>query len=906
MKISYNWLKSYIKLEEQPQKLAEILTAIGLEVEGLEVEEQIPGGLAGVVTGEVLSCSPHPNADKLTVTEVSVGGDAPLHIVCGAPNVAVGQKVLVATVGTELTFSSGEKVVIKRAKIRGEESFGMICAEDELGVGTSHEGIMVLPSDTPVGMAAKDYLQLEEDVVFEIGLTPNRIDAASHIGVARDLAAWSSAHGGVQSSVDYGAQSSVDCGIHHSVHGGIQGCIDGDVQCGAQDSAQCSVHSDAQGSVGGGVHGGVHGGVQCSVHGGAQCSVPVCRIPSVESFSSGRGTGVSIEVEAPDGAPRYAGLTLEGISVAPSPEWLQRRLRAIGLRPINNVVDITNFVLHETGHPLHAFDCAHITGNVVKVRYAAEGEKFITLDGIERVLSSQDLMICNADSPMCMAGIFGGQQSGVTEQTTSIFLESAFFNPVTIRKSSKRHGLKTDASFRFERGADPDMVPYALKRAALLLQEVAGAKVVNAPIDCYPNPIEPPVVTLGWEPLYTLMGIRLDKSLVKNILQGLECNILMESDASITVRVPLYRVDVTRPCDLAEEILRLWGYNSVEIPERVSASFHPAPKPDPEQIKTKMENLLVANGFNEIMCNSLCPAHWYESCSTYPPEQLVRLLNPLSSDLNVMRQTLILGGLEVIAYNMNRQQYNLRLFESGNVYAQHAQNAQNTPSALGVQHTLDSQNALNAFRESPRVAVWMTGLADEQQWRHPARPSHFFYLKGYIEKLFAQYGLSPVERGDVPDDLFSEGLKYTLNEKILATVGVIQKKVLARFGIKQDVYAAEICWDVLFKALKGKKITYAELPRYPEVRRDLALILDETVGYDQLHQIAFRTERRLIKRISLFDLYRGDKLPAGKKQYALGFILQDIDKTLTDRDVDSVMLRLLNAFEKEAGAILRN
>ena len=823
MKISHNWLKSYIDIDESPQQLSEILTFMGLEVEGWEVIEQIPGGLAGVVTGEVVSCLPHPNADKLHLTEVSIGEAASLHIVCGAPNVAAGQKVLVATLGTELTFSSGEKIVIKKAKIRGEESCGMICAEDELGLGTSHEGIMVLPPDTPVGLPAKEYLRLEEDVVFEIGLTPNRIDAASHIGIARDLAAWS---------------------------------------C-AQDSAR------------------------------------PYRLPSVDSFTPGSTMGVAVTVEAPDGAPRYAGLTLDHIKVAPSPEWLQRRLRAIGVRPINNVVDITNFVLHETGHPLHAFDRAHITGDVVKVRYAAEGERFVTLDGVERTLSSQDLMICNTDTPMCMAGIFGGLQSGVTENTTSIFLESAYFNPVTIRKSSKRHGLKTDASFRFERGADPDRAPYALMRAALLLQEVAGAKVVNAPVDLYPHPQKPVEVVLAWEPLFSLIGARIEKCRVKAILQGLECAVLSECEASITVRVPLYRVDVTRPCDLAEEVLRIWGYNRVIIPERVSASVSPELKPNPERIREKMENLFVHNGFNEIMCNSLCPVSWYESLATFPPERLVRLLNPLSSDLNVMRQTLLLGGLEVIAYNMNRQQYDLRLFESGNVYALKGEGTREKGEG--------TREGLAAYRESPRVAVWMTGLAEPQQWRHEARPSHFFVLKGYIQKLFAQYGLSlyDLEHSSAPEDLFSDGVQYTLNGKILAVMGMIPKKMLNQFGIKQDVFAAEICWDVLLKAIEKHKTTCTELPRYPEVRRDLALLLDTQTHYDQVRHIAFNAERRLLKQVILFDVYHGEKLPVGKKQYALSFVLQDSDKTLTDQAVDAVMSRLLGAFEKEAGARLR-
>ena len=816
MKISYNWLKNYLQIDKQPDELAEILTSMGLEVEGMEAHARIPGGLAGVFTGEVLSCQPHPNADKLRLTTVSVGGEEALAIVCGAPNVAAGQKVLVATLGTELSFSNGEKITIKKAKIRGEESCGMICAEDELGLGASHEGIMVLPPETPVGVSAKEYLGLEEDTVFEIGLTPNRVDAASHIGVARDLRAWACANG-----------------------------------------------------------------------------MDVClQRPSVEAFVPGKGQGAKVVVEASEGAPRYTGLSMKNVKVGTSPQWLQDRLQAIGLRPINNVVDISNFVLHETGQPLHIFDRAKIKGDRVVVRYAKEAEKFTTLDGVARMLTAQDLMICNNEDPMCLAGIFGGQDSGVSEKTTSVFIESAYFQPVTIRKSSKRHGLKTDASFRYERGADPEICLYALKRAALLLQEIAGAEVVDAPIDLYPKPVVPVNIRLCWPSLFALMGTDIPLDTAKAMLKGLDCEIIADEPEATTVRVPAYRVDVTRPCDMAEELLRIWGYNRVVIPQRVSASVAPNPKPDPEAVRARTADMLVANGFHEIMCNSLCSAAWYEGLSTFPSANLVRLLNPLSSDLNVMRQSLLPGGLEVIAYNMNRQQYDLKLFEYGNVYSFDEQKA---------------TEGLKAYTERPRVALWITGLSQHPHWRHPARPSHFFFLKGYLEKLFTQYGLPmfDLEYTQAPEDLFSEGLSYLYKGKLLAYMGVVNNKCLKTFDIKQDVYAAEVCWDVLFKAIKGLKVRYAALPRYPEVRRDLALVVDEAQSYALLRQIAFRTEKRLLKKVSLFDVYKGDKLPEGKKQYALSFVLQDTEKTLTDNMVDSVMERLLAAFGKDAGAVLR-
>ncbi|MDR2585841.1 MAG: phenylalanine--tRNA ligase subunit beta [Prevotellaceae bacterium] len=672
---------------------------------------------------------------------------------------------------------------------------------------------------TSIGLEVESCEVLEQnpqDWVFEIGLTPNRIDAASHLGVARDLAAWSYTR-----------------------------------------NKRLSV-----------------------------------RYPDISTFVTGNGKGVSIEVDEPEGAPRYAGLTLHGIKVGPSPRWLQQFLLAIGLRPINNVVDVANFVLHETGHPLHAFDRAAIEGDIVKVRYAFEGEKLITLDGVERILSAQNLMICDAAKPMCMAGILGGLSSGVSESTTAVFLESALFHPVVVRKSAKRHGLKTDASYRFERGADPDMVPYALIRAAILLQEVAGAQVVNAPIDIYPKPIDPVAVAVNWSSLFALMGVGIDRSIVLAILDGLSCEVEHHGDTDMVVKVPPYRVDVTRECDLAEEILRIWGYNQVEIPARFTAAATPLSKPDPEQHREKMANMWVQNGFNEIMSNSLCPKAWYQGLHTFSQTHLVHLLNPLSSDLNVMRQTLLLGGLETIAHNANRKQNDLKLFEFGNIYKV-------DPNKI--------EKGLSAYHEAGRMAIWLTGFATPPQWRHPAFPTHFFYLKGHLEKLFALHGipLSAWELGQAPEDIFAEGIQYKLNGKVLANMGIISKNLLERFHIKEDVYAAEVDWNELFQAYKNVHILFCELPRFPEVRRDLALILDQEVSYDSLRHIAFKTESVLLKELSLFDVYRGDKVPKGKKQYALSFMLQDFEQTLTDQTVANVMDRLVTAFEKEAGAILR-
>ena len=814
MKISYNWLKDYLECDLTPEAVAEALTSIGLEVDSLEQIEEIPGGLAGVIVAEVVECVEHPDSDHLHVTKLNTGEAELLQVVCGAPNVAAGQKVLLATVGTVL----GEDFKIKKSKIRGVESYGMICAEDELGIGESHDGIMVLEPEAVVGTPAKDYLGLATDALIEIGLTANRVDAASHIGVARDLYAYLK-----------------------------------------------------------------HNGVSCSLN-----------IPDVSAWADGgEGEAVPVEVTAADGAPKYTGTTIKGVKVAPSPEWLQKKLLAIGLRPINNIVDITNFVLHEIGQPLHAFDLAKIDGGKVVVRRAEEGEKFVTLDGVERTLSAADLMIANAQKPMCLAGVFGGEESGVTEATTDIFLESAYFNPVSIRKTSKRHGLKTDASFRYERGADPLAVEYAAKRAALLIQELAGGRIVGNIQEFCPEKIEKKVVELDYNRIESFVGKKIGHDVIENILEALAYEFVEKTEFGAKVAVPSYMVDVYRECDIVEEILRIYGYNNIELPQAMRMSVNPPQKPEPELVRTAVSNFLAANGFVETMNNSLTKSEYYSKLKTFPEEKCVRIMNPLSSDLNVMRQTLLLNGLEVIAYNINRQITNVKTFEYGSVYSFN-------PDSDGK--TLDS------YEEHTCYALFMSGQP-EKSWRTDPGKGSYFQLKGYLELLLKRFGcdIYSLETEAAPADLFSEGLAYNLpgSHQPLAVMGTISPARLKQFGIKQPVFAAEISWPALFELVKRNKIKYKELPKFPEVRRDLALLLDESVTYADLRRSALRVGKKLLKQVGLFDVYRGDKIAEGKKQYALSFVLQDLDKTLTDNDVERVMSKLLSTFQNEFGATLR-
>lgn len=818
MTISYSWLKNYINADITVDEAARILTAIGLEVEGVEEVEAIKGGLKGVVIGHVLTREQHPDADKLSVTKVDVGVGEPLQIVCGAPNVAAGQKVPVATIGTTLFFSSGEEVKIKKSKLRGVESQGMICAEDELGIGTSHDGIMVLKEDAPVGQPISAYLKLESETVFEIGLTPNRIDAASHIGVARDLAAYLKAHEPNKlKSFEY---------------------------------------------------------------------------PSVDEFKvDNTSNPYQIKVENSEACPRYTGITISGIKVQPSPEWLQKRLTSIGLRPINNVVDITNFILHEIGQPLHAFDADKIDGKTVVVKTCPEGTPFTTLDGQERKLSANDLMICSTTRPLCIAGVFGGIDSGVTESTQNVFLESAYFNSVWIRKTAKRHLLNTDASFRYERGADPNITTYALKRAALLIKEIAGGQISSDIVDIYPKPIEERQVEMNYDYICKSTGKVIPASIIKDILIGLEYKVEGDVSKSFHVKVPTYRVDVTRDCDVLEDVLRVYDYNNVEIPTKVNSTLSYSPKPNNEVITNLAAELLTSNGFNEIMCLSLTNSKRYDELTTYPSSKLVMLQNPNSLELNSMRQTLLFGGLETIAYNINRRQSNLKLYEFGNVYSRKS----------------DTGSVTDQFSEIRQMGIWITGAENESSWNETSHASNFFTLRKYVELLLQRFGieLQQLQEAILPTDIYADGIAYKLMGKPFIELGIVSKKLRNMVDVKQEVYYAQIQWSGLLNYISKYKITYTELPKYPEVRRDLALLVDSNVTFSKLREVALKTDKKYLKNISLFDVYEGDKLPEGKKSYALSFTLQDNERTLTDQEIEKTMDNLQKAFSKEFNAQLR-
>ncbi len=835
MDITYSWLKEYVKFDLEPLKVAQILTDIGLEVEHVREEEEIPGGLAGVVVAEVLECEPHPNSDHLHITKVNDGTEEPLQVVCGAPNIAKGQKVMLARVNTKLNINQ-EEVKIKKSKIRGVESFGMICSESELGIGSDHSGIMVLNDDAKIGTPAKDYFGLKSEIIYTIGLTPNRVDASSLIGVARDLSAYLKLNN-LGGELTYPSVSEFKDGIEGG--NGAEGAIE-------------------------------------------------------------------VEVAQPEAAPRYSGVTIRDIEVKESPEWLKKRLLAVGMRPINNIVDITNFVLLETGNPLHAFDVDKIKGGKIIVNYCSEGSKFTTLDGVERSLSNKDLMICNSEEPMCIAGVFGGEKSGVKEGTKSIFLESAYFNPVSIRKTSKRHALKTEASFRYERGCDPCMTDYALKRAALLICELAGGKIVGQKVDIISQPIEKKIVELDYNRMESLIGYHIGRGVIKEILGYLEMEFVSENENGCVVKVPTYRVDVYRECDIVEDVLRIYGYNNIPLPDNIKSSVNPSVKPDPEKIRRLLSEYLVANGFMEIMNNSLTKASYYENLSTYRKENTVMICNPLSSDLNAMRQTLLFGALEVVAYNINRQVSSLKLFEFGNVY--NYKGEENNQEKDFKYNNEVVQSNLRAYKEKGRVILIISGQ-NQKNWRGEGFNPDYFALKGYMDLIMKRFGVDEgdLDYQDAPSDLFSDGLSYRLKSsgKELFVIGTISQKLLKQFDIKQKVYVAEINWDILLNKIKKNKVLFTELPKYPEVKRDLALLLDHKVSFADIRNVAYSVEKKLLTNVVLFDVYTGDKIPQDKKQYAISFYLQDLDKTLTDKAVDSVMQKLLSAFKEKFGAELR-
>lgn len=797
-----------------PAEVAEAMTAIGIEVDSLEEQEEIPGGLAGVVVAKVVECEAHPDSDHLHITKVDTGTGELLTVVCGAPNVATGQKVLFAQIGTVLPGD----FKIKKSKIRGVDSLGMICAEDELGIGSSHDGIMVLPEDAIIGTSAKEYLHLKTEAVIEYEITANRVDAASHIGVARDLYAYLK---------------------YHNLPGAL-------------------------------------------------------RYPDVSAFKDGKSSdAVAVEVRDSEGAPRYTGLTIKDVKVGPSPEWLQKKLLSIGLRPINNVVDISNFILFELGQPLHTFDAGKIGGRNVVVRRAAEGEIIRTLDGVDHKLCAKDMVIADETRPMCIAGVFGGEDSGVTEATTEVFLESAYFDPGSIRRTSKTQGLQTDASFRYERGADPEIPVYALKRAAMLICELTGGHVTSGITDIYPKPVERKRIELDYDRIEAFVGQKIGHENITKVLEALQYKFVSNDGNKSVVLAPSYMIDVYRECDIVEEILRVHGYNNIGLPHHMKMSVSASPTPQPEAIRNQISNFLAANGFNETMNNSLTKADYYKDLKTFPAERLVHIVNPLSSDLNVMRQTLILNGLEVVAYNANRQISRIKTFEYGSVY-------QRLPEKGG--------ETLEGYEEHPCFAMFISGAA-EKNWKNPASKGDFYQLKGYLELLLRRYGadLYQMWTEAAPADIFSEGTVYSLpgGKQQLAVLGVVNPVLARKFGVKQQVVAAEINWDVLFSIVKRDKVAFKELPKFPEVRRDLAILLDEGVKYADLRAAAFKNAKKLLKQVSLFDVYRGDKIPAGKKQYALSFTLQDVEKTLTDQDVERVMERLLEVFGKEFGATLR-
>ncbi|MHA6280209.1 phenylalanine--tRNA ligase subunit beta [Salinimicrobium sp. CAU 1759] len=807
MKISYNWLRQFIKINRSPEETGELLTDLGLEVEGIHEFQSVKGSLKGIVVGEVLTCEQHPNADRLKVTTVNLGNGEPVQIVCGAPNVAAGQKVPVATVGTTLYDEKGSPWEIKKSKIRGESSHGMICAEDELGLGQSHEGIMILEEDLEPGTPAAKLFEIEDDQVFEIGLTPNRADAMSHWGVARDLKAGLQQQGENQELIT----------------------------------------------------------------------------PSVSSFHvDSRSRKIPVKITNADLAPRYCGVTVSGVEIKESPKWLQNRLKSIGITPKNNVVDITNYVMHELGQPLHAFDADRITGNEIIVQTLPSGTKFNTLDEIERELHEEDLMICDAEKPLAIAGVFGGIGSGVTSGTTNLFIESAYFNPVTVRKTAKRHGLNTDASFRYERGIDPNITEYALKRAVLLIQELAGGSVSSDIDDHYPKKIEDFPVFLTFEKINTLIGQNLSKETIKSILASLEIRVNNVTETGMGLTIPPYRVDVKREADVIEEILRVYGYNNIEFGEKINASVANSTRFEDYKLQNLIAGQLVGQGFFESMANSLTTPTYIGLSDQLKEEHAVKMLNPLSQDLSVLRQSMLFSGLEAVSYNLNRKRADLKFFEFGKTY-----------------HNYGNRE------EQKHLSIFLSGNRNRETWANPVQKGDFFYLKGVVTSVLERLGITNTKTSPVKNDIFSEGISITHNKTKLVEFGVVKKKILKKFDIGQEVLYADFNWDLVVDTSKNQQNKFREISKFQAVRRDFALLLDNSVKFEEIHDIAFRTEKDLLKDVNLFDVYEGANLPEGKKSYAVSFILQDEKKTLTDKQIDKIMNKLQQNLEKQLGAELR-
>ncbi len=799
MNISYNWLKNYLNIDKTPEELSLILTDIGLEVEAVEKVQHIPGGLEGLVVGEVLTAEQHPNADKLRITTVDIGSSEPLRIVCGAPNCRAGLKVIVATVGTICYPVSGESFKINKSKIRGEVSEGMLCGEDEIGLGSSHAGIVELPEDVKVGTLVKDFYQMEDDYRFEIGLTPNRADAASHLGVARDLAAYFRR---------------------------------------------------------------------------------TYTLPDVEAFAAADSlTATKVVVENLEACPRYSGLNISGVKVGESPDWLKEKLQAIGIRSINNIVDVTNYVLHDLGQPLHAFDKAKIAENTVIVRTAREGEDFVTLDGVARKLSAEDLVIADGEKAMCIAGVFGGEHSGVTDNTTDIFLESAYFNSVSVRKTAKRHTLKTDSSFRFERGTDPNITVFALKRAALLIQEVAGGTVSSAITDIYPDTVSPFVFEVNYKNVQRLIGKEIPTDEIKAIILALGIAITSENGDTIQVQVPAYKVDVTREVDVIEEVLRIYGYNNIELKSQILASLNTQEKPDRESILNQIADLLIANGYREILSNSLTKLTYADDEAT-----AVRLLNPLSSDLDTMRQNLLFSVLTAVEYNQKRKASDLKVFEYGKTY--HLTN--------------------DGYHEKQHLALGSVGKQfAERLWSRETQDVNFYQLKAAVDTIIKRLKIENLQVVDTGNNHLAYGLDYMKGEKVLVSLGAVSGTAMQQADVAGQVYYADFDWDLVLKAIRKNTIKYKEVSKYPAVRRDLSLLVDEAVTFEQLNHIARKSERKLLKEVHIFDVYKGDKLPEGKKSYTLTFSLQDEEKTLNDKQIDSIIQKLIVNFERETGAVVR-